>query len=857
MLFSVTSMSTRASGGIGRRAGFRCLCPKGCEGSSPSSRTINANYLSQQFWRQQTKRLKTSQKIVLLVLFLFFIIYAAATVDPASASATNTVVGPDFNGDGYADIPVGASGKTQGGSFGAGAVTILYGPSPGISATSNFHQGTSGIVGANERHDHWGHQTFHADFNGDGFDDLAISAPDEDIGTTIDTGGLSILYGSSTGLKATNSWSFNQNSLNIPGVNEMGDRWGSTLAAGDFDADGYDDLIIGVPQEDIGSIQDAGAVIVLYGSASGLATSRARGFNQDSLGIPGGNEAGDRWGETLVVDDFNGDSFADLIVGVPNESIGSIQKAGAITVIYGSSEGLTSQGSVLVHQGTPNVPGGPEENDMWAQSLTAGDFNFDQISDLVVGSPNESIGTKLKSGAITIFFGSANGISTVGSTLLHQGSYEMAGGNEPNDRWGEVLSAGDFNGDQFDDLAIGTPNESIGSIQEAGSVTIAFGSEQGITGINSVLYHQNSQGIPNVVETADHWADALMALDLNNDGKSELVVSSTGESIDSYFDTGYLTILTGTSNGLSTSSAIGIHQNSPNIPGSNRNGDYWGRLTTSSSERTVRPAKGLITPSGINVTILSERSDGFIVRTPCGNTSFVSTGEIIEDVLIVIDPGHGGSVDPGATQNGIVEREINQEVADELRNELNSRGILAFNLRSGNYHIPLSVRSAYADQLQPEAMISIHHNSPSASSSGIPGTESYVQSNSNRSLRLGGYVQDAVFSKLSENTNVNWVSRSDAGVLRVLNSSGTDTYGMLSRPKTPTTLVELAYISNSSEANLVKTDAYKTDMAEAISDALQNFLGPLSSNEDFSSGVRSFTAGLAPGTSLCSDPLLE
>ena len=129
----------------------------------------------------------------------------------------------------------------------------------------------------------------------------------------------------------------------------MGDRWGSTLAAGDFDADGYDDLIIGVPQEDIGSIQDAGAVIVLYGSASGLATSRARGFNQDSLGIPGGNEAGDRWGETLVVDDFNGDSFADLIVGVPNESIGSIQKAGAITVIYGSTEGLTSQGLSLIH----------------------------------------------------------------------------------------------------------------------------------------------------------------------------------------------------------------------------------------------------------------------------------------------------------------------------------------------------------------------------------------------------------------------------------------------------------------------------------------------------------------------------
>jgi len=808
-------------------------------------------------------------KFILAIITLIIPAHITLLGNTASASQTHNLkkpsgignfsisTGPDFNGDGYADIPISASGNLHGGFLGAGNVTVLYGPNPSSSTPSYFHQGTAGIVGANERNDHWGHQTYYADFNGDGYDDLAVSAPDEDIGTIVDTGGISVLYGSATGLKATNSWSFNQGSLNIPGANETGDRWGSSLAAGDFDADGFDDLIIGVPQEDLGTIEDAGAVIILYGSENGLATERTRGFNQDSGGIPGGNEAGDRWGESLLVDDFNGDSFDDLIVGAPNESIGTIPMAGAFTIIYGSSEGLTSTNSTLIHQGTPNVPGGPEEGDKWAQSLTSGDFNSDQVADLVVGSPNESIGVKSKSGAITVFYGGTQGIATTGSTLLHQGSPQMAGGNEPYDRWGEVLSSGDFNGDNFDDLAIGTPNESIGSIEQAGSVTISFGSTEGLSGINSILYHQNTTGIPDTAETADHWGDALLALDINNDGKSELVISSTGESIDSDFDTGHLTILNGTSNGISTSSAVGLHQDSPNIPGTNRNGDYWGRLTTSSSEETIRPAKGLITPTGVHVTILSELSDGFIVRTPCGNTTTVSAGQIIEDIQIVVDPGHGGSVDPGATQNGIIEREINQEVAEELINELTTREITAFNLRSGNYHIPLSVRSAYADQLQAEAMVSIHHNSPSASSSGTPGTESYVQSNSNTSLRLGEYVQDAVFNRLSENTGVNWVSRSDAGVLRVLNSSGTDTYGMLSRPKTPTTLVELAYISNPSEANLVKTPDYKTDMAEAISDALENFLTPPPVEEDFSSGVRSFTAGLAPGASLCSDPSFE
>ena len=154
-------------------------------------------------------------------------------------------------------------------------------------------------------------------------------------------------------------------------------------------------------------------------------------------------------------------------------------------------------------------------------------------------------------------------------------------------------------------------------------------------------------------------------------------------------------------------------------------------------------------------------------------------------------------------------------------------------------------------------MVSIHHNSPSASASSTPGTESYVQSNSAPSLRLGNYVQSEVLQSLINFTGVNWVSRSDAGVLKVLNSSGRDTYGILSRPKVPTTLVELAYISNASEANLVQTDAYKLAVASALATALENFLNTTSETEQFSSGSRTFNAGLAPGVNLCSDPTLE
>ncbi len=80
---------------------------------------------------------------------------------------------------------------------------------------------------------------------------------------------------------------------------------------------------------------------------------------------------------------------------------------------------------------------------------------------------------------------------------------------------------------------------------------------------------------------------------------------------------------------------------------------------------------------------------------------------------------------------------------------------------------------------------------------------------------------------------------------------------MLPRPKTPTTLVELVYISKYFEANLVKTAESKTVMSEAIGDALENFLDPPDQSEDFSSGIRTFTAGLASGAVLCTDPSFE
>ena len=145
-----------------------------------------------------------------------------------------------------------------------------------------------------------------------------------------------------------------------------------------------------------------------------------------------------------------------------------------------------------------------------------------------------------------------------------------------------------------------------------------------------------------------------------------------------------------------------------------------------------------------------------------------------------------------------VEHSVNLAVSEALKAELISRGINSFLVRSSNYHIPLASRGLYADHLQANAMISIHHNAPTIAPSRHPGTEAFVQSNSNNSSRLGTLVYESVYKALDKlldflDKPIRWGNKGPK-------YRGTDTYGMLSRPRTPTTLVELAYLANRAEA---------------------------------------------------------
>ena len=161
-------------------------------------------------------------------------------------------------------------------------------------------------------------QFIRADFNNDGFDDLAIGVPNEQIGTTGGAGAAHVIYGRASGLSSTGNqlWRFNS-----PGTN---DHLGSALAAGDFNGDGFMELAIGIPGYDQGLDTNCGAVMVIDGSANGLLedtflVKHVRIFTQGTFGMKGFRQDNDAFGSALAAGDFNGDGFDDLAVGVPLE----------------------------------------------------------------------------------------------------------------------------------------------------------------------------------------------------------------------------------------------------------------------------------------------------------------------------------------------------------------------------------------------------------------------------------------------------------------------------------------------------------------------------------------------------------
>jgi len=469
----------------------------------------------------------------------------------AAAAAAAASAGADFDNDGVTDLAVGVPGEND---F-AGAITVLYG-SGGTGLSGSGSQLFMQVAGAVEGGDLFGAALAAGNFNGDAFADLAVGAPGEVAGSAAAAGAVSILYGSALGLTASGGQLFTQ----VAGAVEEGDRFGSALAAGDFDNDGFADLAVGAPGEVAGSASAAGAVSVLRGSAAGLTATGGRLFTQ----VAGAVEQGDQFGAALAAGDFDSDDFADLAAGAPGEVAGTAAAAGAVSVLRGSGGGLTATGGQLFTQ----VGGAVEQGDVFGSSLASGDFNGDTFGDLAAGAPGEVAGSAVAAGALSVLYGSAGGLGAAGGRLFTQ----VGGAVEQSDLFGWSLAAGNFDGDAFDDLAAGAPGETVGAEPLAGAVSVIRGSGSGLTTAGGRLFTQ----VGGAVEADDQFGAEVGTGDFDDDAFVDLAVGAPAEDVSGAFNAGAVSALYGTAGGLSTAGGQLFTQNSPGVPGGAEDFDSFG-----------------------------------------------------------------------------------------------------------------------------------------------------------------------------------------------------------------------------------------------------------------------------------------
>ncbi len=352
----------------------------------------------------------------------------------------------DFNGDHLADLAAGAPGK-QGGQGGA----YVFSGDAWKLRPAGFY-----VPDGAAASDHAGSALAAGDFNGDGFDDLVIAAPDALVAGQR-SGRVAIQTGSASGLQAGPRIS----QAEAGAINQGGDRFGAALAVGDFNRDGYDDLVVGAPGKNPGNLPQAGAVYVFWGGLVGL------GHGQKLIDSTPRSEpmTGAAMGAALATGDFDGDGFDDLAAGAP--SAAGAGELPSVVVYRGGRSGMAWTRQLYLEQ----AGGSSQTGSGFGSVLAAGDANGDGLADLAVGAPGEGAGMPQTAGVVAVFPGDGSGLTEGALVRPEQVGLRV----EAGDAFGAALAFGRLFGTKADSLAVGAPGAAAGNVPNTGALAVMAG----------------------------------------------------------------------------------------------------------------------------------------------------------------------------------------------------------------------------------------------------------------------------------------------------------------------------------------------------------------------------------------------